>query len=157
MRRSSARAASPDETARRPRRARALVVAVNRCHGCQACMVACSLVHEGQAIPSRARIQVRIDPFTGNHTIRYCHQCKRAPCARACPRDAITRADPGDPWRVDAERCDGCGECVAACPFEAIRLAPDGRGVLRCDTCDGDPACVAACPDEALTWGRRGR
>jgi len=125
-----------------------IVVEPALCHACQSCMVACSLVHEGLVIPSMARLHVTIDPFKGNHTIRYCHQCRNAPCARACPNHAISQADAGY-WYVDESLCDGCGLCAQACPFHTLTVV----GVaLKCDTCRGAPACVASCPSGALTW-----
>lgn len=56
--------------------------------------------------------------------------------------------------------CDGCGECVEACPHAAILTYPDGSGaragtpVMRperrpCHLCDGYP-CITACPTGAL-------
>jgi Fe-S-cluster-containing hydrogenase component 2 len=35
-------------------------------------------------------------------------------------------------------------ECVPACPFDVVFIAPTGE-VLKCDLCGGDPACVKAC------------
>ncbi|MBN1399875.1 MAG: 4Fe-4S dicluster domain-containing protein [Anaerolineae bacterium] len=126
-----------------------LVVDANRCHGCQACMIACSLVHERQVIPSRARIQIVLDLFSGSHEIIWCRQCRHAFCAEACPQEAI-RLTPGGWWTVDPALCVGCGLCVDACPFHAI-FVNNGLAV-KCDTCDGQPACVESCPRGALTW-----
>ena len=135
-----------------------LRVDADLCHGCQSCMVSCSLVHEGQVIPSRARIQVLVDPFSGTHQIRYCHQCRRAPCARACPYQAIRQVEAGQPWTVDETLCDGCGACIVACPFEAMVLAYRGERTVaaKCDTCNGQPECVASCPKGALSWSDQG-
>ena len=129
-----------------------LVVDKERCHGCQSCMVACSLVHEGQVIPSLARIHIVLDPFSGDHLIRYCHQCRKAPCAEGCPQGAIYQVEEGSYWVVDQDLCTGCGVCVEACPFEAIVLLGALDMALKCDTCEGQPACVESCPTGALTW-----
>jgi Ni,Fe-hydrogenase III small subunit/NAD-dependent dihydropyrimidine dehydrogenase PreA subunit len=58
----------------------------------------------------------------------------------------------GGALRLDAERCvEGCRDCVAVCPTEAITRAEGGASVLdlgRCVFC-GD--CVPACPAGAIT------
>jgi len=127
-----------------------LVVHPERCHGCQACLIACSLTKEGAAAPTLARLRVVVDSLTAEQAIDYCRQCRRARCAEACPAEAIVRTAEGY-WVVDEALCSGCGACVDACPFGAIYLHP--RGVaIKCDTCSGDPQCVASCPSEALEW-----
>jgi len=127
-----------------------------RCQGCQACVVACSLVHEGRVEPVHARLRVIVDPLRAAHEVRVCHQCRRAPCAAACPRGAITYVSAaGGYWAVDASACDGCGLCVAACPFHVLMLAFDGDTIRLCDTCQGAPECVASCPAGALEWEER--
>jgi Fe-S-cluster-containing hydrogenase component 2 len=43
------------------------------------------------------------------------------PCAYACPRKAITiNGNLTDTPRVDFDRCNGCGACIARCPGLAI-------------------------------------
>ena len=140
------------EHAKTDGRQRMLVVDSKRCHGCQACMVACSLVKEGQVIPSLARIQVVLDPFRGDQVIHYCHQCSDAPCAANCPQEAIHWVRAGGFWMVDDDLCVGCGTCVDVCPFEVVWLHPVTRLALKCDTCGAQPQCVESCPTGALTW-----
>jgi Fe-S-cluster-containing hydrogenase component 2 len=47
-------------------------------------------------------------------------------------------------------------ECVPACPFDTVFVAPSGE-VLKCDLCGGDPACVKACSTrpELLNAGKQ--
>lgn len=58
----------------------------------------------------------------------------------------------GGALRLEAAKCaEGCGDCVAVCPTEAI-ARPEGRPATldlgRCVFCS---ACVAACPTGAIT------
>lgn len=51
--------------------------------------------------------------------------------------------------KVDETKCGGCGTCVDACPFEAIKL--DNVAVIDPDACQSCGACTSACPCEAIT------
>ncbi len=54
---------------------------------------------------------------------------------------------------VDPVRCDGCGECVGACPFGAIELhGTDGSrsATVVAAGCKGCGACAPACPTGAI-------
>ena len=42
--------------------------------------------------------------------------------------------------------CLGFGNCVAACPFDALHLGPDGLPVVDEEKCTACGKCVAACP-----------
>ncbi len=56
---------------------------------------------------------------------------------------------------VDADLCDGCGDCVQACPFGMIWVDEDTATARTCDLCDGDPQCVAFCPQKVLAYRKR--
>jgi heterodisulfide reductase subunit A len=54
---------------------------------------------------------------------------------------------------VDAARCTGCNECLAACPYEALeKIVVEGRPLVRvvASLCKGGGACVPACPEGAI-------
>ena len=64
---------------------------------------------------------------------------------------------------VDLDNCNGCGRCVADCPFDAVTLRPrtDGaafaeEAVVDPDTCVSCGLCVGACPS-ATPFRRRSR
>ncbi len=52
---------------------------------------------------------------------------------------------------VDIEVCNGCGQCVSLCAFQAIKLDPVKK-VARVNEalCDGCGACSVACPAKAI-------
>jgi ferredoxin len=55
---------------------------------------------------------------------------------------------------LDEIRCNGCGECIDACQFEALSMGEIAAAIdgTRCVGCG---VCVLACPEEALILVRR--
>jgi NAD-dependent dihydropyrimidine dehydrogenase PreA subunit len=51
---------------------------------------------------------------------------------------------------INSSRCDGCGECVEACPAGAIYLV-GGKAAVEPLLCRDCSACISACPTEALS------
>ncbi len=130
----------------------------NKCTGCRMCEVYCSLKHNKQiANPYESRIRIKKNEITGQDVPNICRQCKGAPCAKACPVDAILFNDITGAWVVNYEECTGCGLCVKACPFGSIYLDVSGKVALKCDLCGGEiPACVDICPVDALRLAGKG-
>ncbi len=56
---------------------------------------------------------------------------------------------------IDAELCNGCGNCIPNCPEGALQLI-DGKARLVSDLfCDGLGACIGECPVGAITIEER--
>jgi Fe-S-cluster-containing dehydrogenase component len=138
----------------------ALLADLDRCTGCQTCVVACK-AEKHLAAGMRFIRLVQVGP-TGEFpdlSMYYlplaCQQCSRPGCAAACPENAIAKASDGTVL-VDSASCTGCGDCVDGCPYGAILLDPGARLARKCDLCGErlalgiQPACVAVCPGKAL-------
>ncbi len=56
---------------------------------------------------------------------------------------------------IDREKCNGCGECAAACHEGAIAMAGGKAQLMRDDYCDGLGDCLPACPTGAISFVER--
>ena len=54
------------------------------------------------------------------------------------------------PAVVNAEKCEGCGDCVDVCPTEAIVIEKE-KAVINEEECADCGACEPVCPTEAIT------
>lgn len=51
---------------------------------------------------------------------------------------------------VDAEKCEGCEECVTNCPVSVFEMQ-DGKAVtLSADACEGCETCTSVCSTGAV-------
>lgn len=160
----------PEETFAVPASGGYLLVDTKKCAGCESCMLACSMVHDGAANVNLSRIQI-----TGNQLGKFpydleqiqCRQCPYPACVEACPTGA-NHVDEnwGNVRLVDEEKCIGCERCVEACPFTPSRMQWNhiAKHAQKCDLCahtpymdeEGGPggvqACVAVCPSKAIKF-----
>ena len=87
-----------------------------------------------------------------------CKHCVDAPCVQSCPTGSLIYNEYGNVY-VQADICNGCGYCVAACPFGVIaRSAEDGHA-HKCTLCydrqkvGETPACAKSCPTASIQFG----
>ena len=57
----------------------------------------------------------------------------------------ISRPEPLLAARVDPANCNGCGRCVADCPYEAVILSGD-KALVFAERCAACGICAGACP-----------
>jgi len=146
-----------------------MLIDVSSCIGCKACMTACKANH---AIPFGEHMgheYYRIHPLEvekgqypyviRNMTPILCMQCEEAPCTEVCPISGALYRRPDGVILVDGQKCTGCKQCVAVCPYDAIYYCDDREVVDKCDFCvenidqGSQPECVAACPCDAMVVG----
>jgi Fe-S-cluster-containing dehydrogenase component len=107
-----------------------MVIDLDRCTGCEACVVACHAennvptVGEQQAAMGRAMHWIRVERnWEGefpNVRVRFrpmpCQQCSAAPCEPVCPTYASYHSAEGLNAQV-YNRCIGTRYCANACPY----------------------------------------
>jgi formate dehydrogenase iron-sulfur subunit len=87
-----------------------------------------------------------------------CKHCVRAGCMEVCPTGAIIRTE-FDTVVIQADACNGCRDCIAACPFGVIGMNPASGVAQKCTLCYDrlkvglEPACSKACPTDSIQFG----
>jgi formate dehydrogenase iron-sulfur subunit len=87
-----------------------------------------------------------------------CKHCVRAGCLEVCPTGAIIRTE-FDTVVIQSDVCNGCRDCIAACPFGVIDINPASGTAQKCTLCYDrlqagmQPACSKACPTESIQFG----
>ena len=154
------------------------------CIGCKACEVACK---EWNQLPARAggvptlsgdsydntrrldgthwRHVKFVEQFTPDRTdgrwllmSDVCKHCVRAGCLEVCPTGAIIRTE-FDTVVIQSDTCNGCRDCIGACPFGVIDINPVSGTAQKCTLCYDrlqaglEPACSKACPTSSIKFG----
>jgi protein NrfC len=140
------------------------------CLGCQSCMFACSMTHEGAANPSLSRIQIIRDApsftkYPYDVVMSVCRQCVSPLCVQNCPTGAChVETASGNVRMIDQAKCIGCRRCINSCPQRPHRTIWNSakKKSTKCDLCanapywsqqggpEGKQACVETCPVKAL-------
>jgi CRP-like cAMP-binding protein/Fe-S-cluster-containing dehydrogenase component len=138
-----------------------LVLDLQNCTRCDACVNACADAHEG--VTRLVRDGLRFDHYL---VATSCRQCRDPLCMVGCPVGSIRRRNSLEV--IIEDWCIGCGLCARNCPYGNINLHPfevmaeepehSGRqkAVIKqkatsCDLCTHlkEPSCVYACPHDA--------
>jgi putative YpdA family bacillithiol system oxidoreductase len=151
-----------------------LLIDENKCVRCDNCVKACADTHNGQT-----RLYRDEGIIFGNLNVpTSCRHCENPMCLTDCPPGDAIQRDPKGEVFINEDRCIGCGNCAANCPYGVIFMlhAKPKTGALgrllsliglggtehggeemptkavKCDLCREDtagPACVRSCPTGA--------
>lgn len=160
----------------------AMVIDLNTCVGCNACMAACAMENQTPVWKNQWRTYVHdmeIGKEGGEVRRRFfprlCNHCDNPPCMSVCPTGATHKLDNGIVL-VDDSLCMGCRACAMACPYDArLDMTSDdleqGKGfygellhrehpsVDKCSFCAHrvmkglQPACVETCVGFSRQFG----
>jgi formate dehydrogenase iron-sulfur subunit len=87
-----------------------------------------------------------------------CKHCQHASCMDVCPTGAIIRTE-FDTVFIQPDVCNGCRNCISACPYSVIGIDEDTNVARKCTLCydrlqNGmEPACAKACPTQSIQFG----
>ena len=111
-----------------------MVIDVDRCTGCGACMVACAIENNVSVPPPQAGDRkgltwIRVYRMTNGRSYPHsrtaflpvsCQHCDHnTPCVSVCPQNAVDVDPQTGVVSQIPERCLGCRYCMAACPYHA--------------------------------------
>ncbi|MGC8652809.1 MAG: 4Fe-4S dicluster domain-containing protein [Candidatus Kryptoniota bacterium] len=108
-----------------------MVIDLNKCTSCQACVTACKLENNVQIVSIEDAINGRAMFWMKMLTMEYqgdypdvkpkvlprnCMQCDEPPCIKVCPVRATYKRDDGIVAQIYPQ-CIGCRYCMANCPY----------------------------------------
>jgi len=144
----------------------ALVIDLNVCVGCHACVTSCKQWNtSGSAGPLADLNAYGADPsgtffnrvlsfevgeYPATQTVHFpksCLHCEDPPCVPVCPTGASYKRAEDGIVLVDADKCIGCNYCAWACPYGVRELDAQRQVMTKCTLCVDrihDPALPAA-------------
>ena len=132
-----------------------LVIDLDTCVGCHACVIACkgwntensgvplsdtdpygaapegtflNRVHSYEVQPEDAPAQIV-------HFPKSCLHCEDAPCVTVCPTGASFKRSEDGIVLVNEDDCMGCGLCAWACPYGAREMDAAAGVMKKCTLC----------------------
>jgi formate dehydrogenase iron-sulfur subunit len=87
-----------------------------------------------------------------------CKHCQHASCMDVCPTGAIIRTE-FDTVLIQPDVCNGCRNCISACPYSVIGIDEETNVAHKCTLCYDrlqggmEPACAKACPTQSIQFG----
>ncbi len=131
-----------------------LVIDLDTCVGCHACVVSCKEWNTGGYPAPLSDLNPYGSGPTGAwlnrvhgyevgdgadgmtvHFPKSCLHCEDAACVTVCPTGASYKREEDGIVLVDEELCIGCGLCAWACPYGARELDPVGGVMKKCTLC----------------------
>ena len=134
----------------------------NKCVGCHACVVACSIENKTELPIIWREVntfnQFHYPELAVFHYSLACNHCNDAPCMYNCPALAYTKDLLSGAVVHNQNHCIGCKYCTWACPYDAPKFNKNKGIVEKCTFCinrtsEGlSPACTNLCPTGALSY-----
>ena len=137
-----------------PEKRLGLVIDLDTCVGCQACVVNCKEWNTGGYPAPLSDLHPygpgtigawlnRVHSFEAGegaagrtvHFPKSCLHCQDAACVTVCPTGASYKREEDGIVLVDEDRCIGCGLCAWACPYGARELDPLDGVMKKCTLC----------------------
>ena len=132
----------------------ALVIDLNTCVGCHACVTSCKEWNaSGDAGPMVDRNPYGAEPtgtffnrvqtfevgeFPNTQTVHFpksCLHCEDPPCVPVCPTGASYKRPEDGIVLVDYDKCIGCEYCSWACPYGAREIDEQQKVMKKCTLC----------------------
>ena len=132
----------------------ALVIDLNVCVGCHACVTSCKQWNtSGSAGPLTDDDPYAADPngtffnrvqtfevgeYPNTQTVHFpksCLHCEDPPCVPVCPTGASYKRKEDGIVLVDYDKCIGCKYCSWACPYGARELDEGRKVMTKCTLC----------------------